>query len=571
MAEHLLSRKFSWQLSILVFLVGVASMSLEFSASRLLTPVFGSTIYTWGSLIGVILAGLSLGYYVGGKLADKEPSISKLCSIIFSAGLYIVLIPFLSPVVLEFANDSFAPPQQSQYASLVATIVLLIMPTFLLGIISPYAVKLATSTLSRLGNIAGNFYALSTIGSIIGTFLTVFVLIPSFEIRYIIFALGSILLVFSAFMGLKRFPKALAISTVVLLFLPTSSLIAGAVSHSGTLVYEKETLYSHLDVTDSGNIRTLYLNGLPHSAMYKDDPNELVFTYTKYFQLGFVFNNDVKNVLFVGGGGFSGPKSFLDTYPDVKIDVVEIDPDVIDVAKKYFSLSSDSSRLGIFNEDARSFLSNTYQKYDLIVLDAFSKSYVPFHLMTLEYFEILDKRLTPDGIIVSNLIGTLSGDTSDLLRAVYKTMSQVFPTLYVFTTRDFDSGQVQNIMVVASKMYVQYSKPQLAAMLDDNKDPVNTSDNNDRNIDFVKHLYGEEIRTADVPILTDQYAPVEQLLNPLTGRPYTVDEQIGTENIELPWTERGSTVFVVLGLIVFSWMWQFREIWKTQGHKIPSH
>ena len=522
MAEHLLSRKFSWQLSILVFLVGVASMSLEFSASRLLTPVFGSTIYTWGSLIGVILAGLSLGYYVGGKLADKEPSISKLCSIIFSAGLYIVLIPFLSPVVLEFANDSFAPPQQSQYASLVATIVLLIMPTFLLGIISPYAVKLATSTLSRLGNIAGNFYALSTIGSIIGTFLTVFVLIPSFEIRYIIFALGSILLVFSAFMGLKwfpkalaistvvllflptssliagavshsgtlvyeketlyshldvtdsgnirtlylnglphsamykddgsillvfsafmglkRFPKALAISTVVLLFLPTSSLIAGAVSHSGTLVYEKETLYSHLDVTDSGNIRTLYLNGLPHSAMYKDDPNELVFTYTKYFQLGFVFNNDVKNVLFVGGGGFSGPKSFLDTYPDVKIDVVEIDPDVIDVAKKYFSLSSDSSRLGIFNEDARSFLSNTDQKYDLIVLDAFSKSYVPFHLMTLEYFEILDKRLSPDGIIVSNLIGTLSGDTSDLLRAVYKTMSQVFPTLYVFTTRDFDSG-----------------------------------------------------------------------------------------------------------------------------------
>jgi hypothetical protein len=191
--------------------------------------------------------------------------------------------------------------------------------------------------------------------------------------------------------------------------------------------------------------------------------------------------------------------------------------------------------------------------------------------MTLEYFEILDKRLTPDGIIVSNLIGTLSGDTSDLLRAVYKTMSQVFPTLYVFTTRDFDSGQVQNIMVVASKMYVQYSKPQLAAMLDDNKDPVNTSDNNDRNIDFVKHLYGEEIRTADVPILTDQYAPVEQLLNPLTGRPYTVDEQIGTENIELPWTERGSTVFIVLGLIVFLWMWQFREIWKTQGHKIPSH
>ena len=113
MVEHLLSRKFSWQLSTLVFLAGVASMSLEFAASRLLTPIFGSTIYTWGSLIGVILAGLSLGYYVGGKLADKEPSISKLCSIIFSAGLYIVLVPFISTAVTEFANDIFAPPQQS--------------------------------------------------------------------------------------------------------------------------------------------------------------------------------------------------------------------------------------------------------------------------------------------------------------------------------------------------------------------------------------------------------------------------------------------------------------------------
>ena len=448
---------------------------------------------------------------------------------------------------------------------------LLITPTFLLGIVSPYGVKLATSTLSRLGNIAGSFYALSTIGSILGTFLTVFVLIPSFEIRYIIFALGSILLIFSSFIGLKRFPKALAIFTVVLLFLPISSLIAGAVPHSGTLVYEKETLYSHLDVTDSGNTRTLYLNGLPHSAMYKDDPSDLVFTYTKYFHLGLVFNNDVKNILFVGGGGFSGPKNFLATYPDVRIDVVEIDPDVIDVAKKYFSLNSDNPRLRIFNEDARSFISKTDQKYDLIVLDAFSKSYVPFHLMTLEYFEILDDKLTPNGIIVSNLIGTLSGDTSDLLRAVYKTMSQVFLSLYVFTTRDVDL-QVQNIMLVAGKTPVQYNKAQLAAMLE--KDPVNTLDNNNgrTNIDFAKHIVdNEEMRTAEVPILTDQYAPVEQLLNPITGRSYTVDEQIDTEKPDLPWTESGSIVFSILGVIVFLWMWQFREIWKKQEQKIPLH
>ena len=570
MAEPLLSRKFSGQLSILVFVAGTAAMSLEFSASRLLTPVFGSTIYTWGSLIGVILAGLSLGYFVGGKLADKKPNIQKLCSIIFSAGLYIVLIPFVSTAIIEFASNTFASPQDSQYASLLATTALLITPTFLLGIISTYAVKLATSNLSRLGNIAGNYYALSTIGSIIGTFLTVFVLIPSFEIRHIIFALGSILLIFASIIGLRWFPKALAISAVVLLFLPISSLASGAVTHSGTVVYEKETLYSHLDVTDSGNIRTLYLNGLPHSAMYKDDPNELVVTYTKYFHLGLVFNEDVKNVLFVGGGGFSGPKSFLDTYPDVQIDVVEIDADVIDVARKYFFLSSDS-RLRIFNEDARSFLSRTDQNYDLVVLDAFSRTYVPFHLMTLEYFEILDEKLTPDGIIVSNLIGTMSGDTSNLLRAVYRTMSQVFPSLHLFTTRDYDFGEPQNIMVIASKTNVQYDKPEFAAILDGNEDPTNTPGSIDGNIDFADHLHDGEIRTVDVPILTDQYAPVEHLLNPLTGRPYSIDEQISTERTFVPWAESGSIVILFLGVIVFLWMAQMREIWKRQKNPRLGH
>jgi hypothetical protein len=127
-------------------------------------------------------------------------------------------------------------------------------------------------------------------------------------------------------------------------------------------------------------------------------------------------------------------------------------------------------------------------------------------------------------------------------------------------------------MIVAGKTPVQYSKSQLAAMLD--KDLVNTTDNNNgrTNIDFAEHMVDEEeMRTADVPILTDQYAPVEQLLNPITGRSYTVDEQIDAEKPGLPWTERGSTVFIILGVIVFLWMWQFREIWKKQEQKIPLH
>jgi predicted membrane-bound spermidine synthase len=251
---------------------------------------------------------------------------------------------------------------ESQYASLLATSILLMMPTFLLGIVTPYAVKLATNTLSKLGNIAGNLYSVSTIGSIIGTFLTVFVLIPGFEIRYIIFFLGLTLMILSSLIGLSKLPRILAISVVLLLFFPTTSLVGGIVSHYGTLVYEKETPYSHLDITDLGNARSLYLNGLLHSKMYKDNPTDLAITYTKYFHLGFLFNGDAKNILFIGGGGFSGPKNFLNVYPNATIDVVEIDPDVIDAAKKYFSLdyiNSDLKRLRIFNEDARNFISNT--------------------------------------------------------------------------------------------------------------------------------------------------------------------------------------------------------------------
>ena len=334
------NKKFSLLLIALVLVSGAVTMSLEFAASRLLIPIFGSSIYTWGGLIGVILAGLSIGYHLGGRLADKkDPSFLKFCSIIFSAGLYIVFIPFISPVILSSTYSSFITTvtataattnnYQTQYASLIASFILLIIPTLLLGIISPYAVKLATNTLTRLGNIAGNLYSAATIGSIIGTFVTVFVLIPVFEIRYIIFGLGLTLIILASITGLGRVPKMLAGSIVLVLFLSNTFLVVNPVPYyySGHLVYQKETPYSHLDVVDSldNTQRALLLDGNIHSIMNKNIPSQLLI-YTKYFPIGFVFNPAAKHILFVGGGGFSGPKYFLATYPNVTVDVVEIDP-----------------------------------------------------------------------------------------------------------------------------------------------------------------------------------------------------------------------------------------------------
>ncbi len=563
-AKWFISSRFTKSLAVLVFVSGIASMSLEFATSRILIPVFGSSIYTWGSLIGVILTGLSLGYHIGGKLADKNPNFLKLCLVIFSAGLYIIFIPFIAPTItssfIQFVSDS-------QYASLSAVFTLLIVPTFLLGIVSPYAIKLATKKLTELGNVSGNLYSLSTIGSIVGTFLTVFILIPTFEINYIIFGLGMTLMFFSSLFGPARFPKILAVFVVVLLlFFPSINLSsAGTVMlhPTGTLVYEKETLYSHLDVIDRGNIRTLYLDGNIHSQMYKDKPEELVNTYTKYFHLGFLFNPDAKDILFVGGGGFSGPKNFLSTYSDVSIDVVEIDPDVISAARNYFYLPVDNaSRLMVYNDDARNFLSKTEKRYDLIILDAFSKNYVPFHLMTLEYFQLLDEKLTSEGIIISNNIGSMTGDRSDIIRAVYKTISQVFPSVYVFPT-EHNPGNLQNIMLATMKTPTEYSKDELRQLASDNDNNNHNSSTALDDLDYLEHLYEAELQTSDVPLLTDQFAPVEILINPVTNEPYNLENVPTKGSTAFSWIEDTNSIkLVLLTIIAAVWIFYTQKEWS---------
>jgi spermidine synthase len=562
-AKWFVSSRFAKSLAVLVFVAGMASMSIEFAVSRILIPVFGSSIYTWGSLIGVILTGLSLGYHIGGKLADKNPSFQKLCLVIFSAGLYIIFIPFIAPTItssfIQFVSDS-------QYASLFAVFTLLIVPTFLLGIVSPYAIKLATRRLAELGNVSGNLYSLSTIGSIVGTFLTVFVLIPTFEINYIIFGLGVTLMVFSSLFGLARFPKILAAFVVVLLlFFPSISLSSAgtAMVHTGTLVYEKETLYSHLDVIDSGNIRTLYLDGNIHSQMYKDKPEELVNTYTKYFHLGFLFNPNAKDILFIGGGAFSGPKNFLSTYSEARIDVVEIDPDVISTARNYFNLSANNgSRLMVYNDDARNFLSKTEKKYDLIILDAFSKNYIPFHLMTLEYFQLLDEKLTSDGIIISNNIGSMTGDRSDIIRAVYKTISHVFPLVYVFPT-EHNPGNLQNIMLATMKTPTEYSKDELRQLALNNDNNNHNSSTALDDLDYLEHLYEAEVQTSDVPLLTDQFAPVEILINPVTNEPYNLENVPIKGSTALSWIEDTNSIkLVLLTTIAAVWIFYTQKEWK---------
>ncbi|MDP8906169.1 MAG: fused MFS/spermidine synthase [Thermoproteota archaeon] len=575
-------------LLVLVFIAGIATMSLEFAASRLLTPVFGSSIYTWGSLIGVVLVGLSIGYHVGGRLADKNPDFEKFCSILFSSGLYIVFIPFISSSVIDFTStimlDMPSDNDGNNLNSLVATFILLAIPTFLLGMISPYAIKLATKTLDRLGNISGNLYSVATIGSIAGTFVTVFVLIPVFEINHIMYGLG-VLLISSSLVGLRIIPKILVFSIIIVLsysLVFDDNQIISLDFHNvhfypGKLIYEAETLYSHLDVIDnynSINNRALFLNGYLHSEMSKDNPNDLVVDYTKFFPLGMVLNNDAKKVLFIGGGGFSGPKYFLQSYPNISVDVVEIDPAVVEVAKEYFSLDDTNPNLRIFTQDGREFLANHQEKYDLIILDAFSKSYVPFHLMTIEFYNILYNKLNPNGVIISNHIGSPNSnqDTSNLYRANLKTMLDVFPIVYVFPT-DY-SKSVQNIILATIKSENNGQGSNSPNRLE-KEELVQLQENSTLIIDvnYADYLLdSSKVKTDDVPLLTDQYAPVESLLNPLSSKPYSIEEQ-DNSNTPINEKETGIDSFKItfsfpiafMAIMLIIWGFSLNFIWKNKN------
>lgn len=503
-----------WKLKILTFASGAIVMALEIAASRILTPVFGSTIYTWGSLIGIILSGLSLGYFLGGKIADNHPSFDKICGIVFSVGLFTIGIPFFASSLVDF---SLTVLPISQYTPLLATFLLLMLPSVLLGFVSPYAIKLGTHTLQKVGNTSGNLYSIATIGSIFGTFVTVFVLIPNLTVNQIIFGLG-IALLGSSLVGLRISPKIITVAIIIILVVPWSTLSISTISHNGTLIFEKETMFSHMDIIEYGDNRSLYLDGMRHSSMDMGDPLDLVIDYTEYFHLGMLFNPKSTDVLFVGGGGFTGPKNFLKIYPDVKIDVIEIDSDVIDAARTYFNLES-SPRLQIFNDDARKHLSMFDKKYDLIILDAYATNYVPYHLMTHEFFQMLEKRLEPNGVVVSNLLGSIEGNNSPLVRSVYKTMKETFPVAYVFPTEG-NPAYLQNIMIISSNQPYEFDRLLLLEMSKNSPADYLVDE-----LSKQEHFYNKSVDTSDVPFLTDQFNPSEVLINPITKKPYVQDLQ----------------------------------------------
>jgi len=477
-------------INLIVFVTGAAVMVLELLGSRILAPFVGSSLLVWTNLIGVIMASLSFGYWLGGRIADRATQLALMARILILAAATVACIRiFYEPLLSTLQLTQLA----LHWQALLGGIVLFVLPSTLLAMISPYAVRLTLQRITSSGQTVGRLSALATLGSIIGTFGAGLWLIPTFGTKTLLILLGSTLLALSLPVVItQKRELPLWIITVLL-------MIFAARSAPYLAVMDFDTAYSHIwiqeAVTANGQpVRYFRQNHDFSSGMYLNDPNALLFPYTQVYDLAFAYQPNLTHSLLIGGAAYSYPKNYLANHPTATLDVVEIDPAVTALAKRFFYLS-DSPRLQIFHQDARSFLNTTSSRYDAIFVDAFNSETIPFHLTTVEVAASLKRLLSADGLVLTNVIASLRGSNSRFLWAEYATYKTQFPYVTVYQVDPtLPAEQTQNIMLVAHtalpNVVSQPTNPVVATALSSRLDyPLVTE-----------------------PVLTDDFAPVEYLV-----------------------------------------------------------
>jgi len=485
------------KLNIVVFFSGFIVMVFEMVGTRILGPYFGTSIFTWTNIIGVILFSLSLGYYYGGKIADLKPSEKKLSDILLWGSLSIFLVLTFKDLILYFLKFSI---NNIKISSLFASILLFAPTSIFFGMVSPYALKLRIKKVENAGSVAGNLSAISTIGSILGTFLAGFFLIPFLGVNELLIVMGVISLILALMLKKEKIITSLIIIIFIILLL---NWYIWSVNKESKILdidtpYNKVFIFNAKKESNGREIKIMGINNENHSAMYLDNSSELVNRYTDYYNLVKYFNPNFKKALMIGGAGYSFPKYFLKNYNKEKtIDVVEIDYKITELAKKYFNLK-ENNRMRIFHEDGRVFLNNTKNKYDVIFGDAFSSHYsIPFQLTTLEAVKKHYDVLNDDGVVILNLISSIKGEKSNFLRTEYKTYKKIFPQVYIFKMDNpKKEDEIQNLILIALKT--------------DKKFDFKSSDKYLNKM--LKGLYRGELNTS-LPILTDNYAPVDYYVN----------------------------------------------------------
>jgi spermidine synthase len=425
-------------LPLLVFVVGTGSLGAEIAAVRLLAPYFGASTIVWANTIGIVLVALSIGYWLGGRLADRHPSMRGLCLLALIAAGLLALVPFAADPLLDVAVDALDEISAGAFlGSLFAVLVLVAVPVLLLGAVSPYAIRLAVSTVEEAGTVAGRLYALSTAGSLVGTLLSALLLIPLVGTRrtFLIFALAIALIAVWGLRPVRRYALAPA-AIAVLIALPVGTLKAK--TDSGRVIYETETEYQYARVIerDEGG-RALELNEgqAQHSICDAEcDAGPAGPRRSSSVLTGDVWDGHLvdgftalesapRRVAILGNAAGTTARAYEEFFPDTRVDGVEIDAELSEIGERYFDMNN--PRLHLYHEDARPFLRRIDADYDVISVDAYRQPYIPFYLATVEFFESVRDHLRPGGVLIVNA-GHPEGQ-DDLEKVLTATISEVFP------------------------------------------------------------------------------------------------------------------------------------------------
>jgi predicted membrane-bound spermidine synthase len=436
---------------LIVFLGGLSSIGIELAASRLVAPYFGDSTFIWANIIGLTLAFLSVGYWLGGRVADRYPRATVLYGVTAVAAFAAGLIPLVSRPILELSLAAFDQVAIGAfYGSLLAVLLLIAVPVTLLGFVTPYAIRLRLDDLARAGNTAGGVYALSTVGSIMGSFLPVLVLIPLFGTARTFLILALALLVPSVVaLALLRALGPAAVGAGLGVALVTVS-VAGQTANvrpaeRGALLYETESAYNYIQVVEDDGARLLVLNE-GHAVHSVYDPDDLLTRGPwDYFMLGPLFNRGAGpgavdtdgGALLIGLAGGTVARQLTAAYGPVPIDGVELDPEIARVGREYFNMEAEAPGLTTIVEDGRYFLRTTDRRYDLIGVDAYRQPYIPFQLTSKEFFAEVADHLTAEGVAVIN-VGRADTDYR-LVDAIASTMAAVYPHVFAVDVERYDN------------------------------------------------------------------------------------------------------------------------------------
>jgi len=414
-------------LGLLVFVVGSASLGAEIAAARLMAPFFGASTIVWANVIGIVLVSLSAGYWFGGRFADRHPHKRGLCTLVLVAALAVGLIPFVADPFLDVAVDALDEVSAGAFiGSLLAVTVLVAPPVVLLAAASPYAIRLAVERIEESGTVAGRMYAISTVGSLVGTWGSALLLIPLVGTRrtFLIFALACALV---ALPGVARRAAAIAVpaTLILLLALPVGTIKAAG---TGTVLEEVDTEYQYARVVEEPDgRRELELNeGQAVHSLYRPGSFLTDNIWDEYLVLPFAaLERPPGKVAILGNAAGTTARALGHYFPQTEVDGVEIDGELSRLGRKWFDMRN--PRLRVFHEDARPYLRRTDERYDVIMVDAYRQPYIPFYLATREFFELVRDRLEPGGAVVVNA-GHPEGQ-DDLEKVLSATMAEVFPVV----------------------------------------------------------------------------------------------------------------------------------------------